>query len=98
MVGHTGPRWENPPRKPSDAIRDMDGKGVAGSPAVGGVNRGGSRTYWSSREALLVLPALGFYFLLYLYPLSRLLVWSLFDPELTAKNYQQLITDAVYFK
>src|SRR5215471_13565134 len=55
-------------------------------------------TYWRSREALLVLPALAVYALLYLYPLSRLGVWSLVDPEPTLKNYRQLIADPVYAK
>src|SRR5260221_9319839 len=58
----------------------------------------GARTYWRSREALLVLPALAVYALLYLYPLSRLGVWSVFDPEPTLKNYRQLIADPVYAK
>ncbi len=53
-------------------------------------------SYWRSREALLVLPALLFYALIYLYPLSRLGAWSIFDPTPTLKNYRQLIGDAVY--
>jgi putative spermidine/putrescine transport system permease protein len=54
------------------------------------------RPYWRSREALFVLPALIFYALLYLYPLSRLGAWSIFDPTPTLKNYHQLIGDPVY--
>src|SRR3954451_8957201 len=54
------------------------------------------RGYWRSREALLVLPALVFYVLLYLYPLSRLGAWSVFDPTPTLKNYRQLVGDPVY--
>jgi ABC-type spermidine/putrescine transport system permease subunit I len=56
------------------------------------------RPYWRSREALFVLPALIFYALLYLYPLSRLGAWSIFDPTPTLKNYRQLIGDPVYAK
>jgi putative spermidine/putrescine transport system permease protein len=52
--------------------------------------------YWRSREALLVLPALAFYVMLYLYPLSRLGAWSVFDPTPTLKNYRQLVADPVY--
>jgi len=76
----------------------MDGKGLAASPGLAALPRGVGPRYWSSREALLIWPALGFYLLLYLYPLSRLLVWSLFDPDLTLRNYQQLVTEPVYFK
>jgi ABC-type spermidine/putrescine transport system permease subunit I len=52
--------------------------------------------YWRSRDALLVLPALALYALLYLYPLSRLGAWSVFDPTPTLKNYRQLVGDPVY--
>jgi ABC-type spermidine/putrescine transport system permease subunit I len=54
--------------------------------------------YWRSREALLVLPALGFYALVYLYPLSRLGAWSVFDPAPTLKNYRQLLAEPVYLR
>jgi putative spermidine/putrescine transport system permease protein len=57
-----------------------------------------ARAYWRSREALLVLPALVFYALLYLYPLSRLGAWSLIDPTPTLKNYRQLVADSVYLR
>jgi ABC-type spermidine/putrescine transport system permease subunit I len=55
-----------------------------------------ARRYWRSREALFVLPALLFYALLYLYPLSRLGAWSVFDPTPTLKNYRELVADPVY--
>jgi ABC-type spermidine/putrescine transport system permease subunit I len=45
-----------------------------------------------------VLPALAVYALLYLYPLSRLGVWSVVDPTPTLKNYRQLVGDPVYAK
>ena len=55
------------------------------------------RAYWRSREGLLVIPALVFFLAIYLYPLSRLVTWSLFDPVFTLEHYQKLISDAVYF-
>jgi putative spermidine/putrescine transport system permease protein len=64
-------------------------------PSIVMVNRA---AYWRSQEALLVLPALLFYVLLYLYPLSRLGAWSVFDPGPTLKNYRQLVADPVYAK
>ena len=54
-------------------------------------------TYWRSREGLLVIPALVFFLAIYLYPLSRLVTWSLFDPDFTLEHYEKLISDAVYF-
>lgn len=56
------------------------------------------RGYWRSRAALLLVPALLFYLLFYLYPLSRLGIWSVFDPTPTLKNYRQLIGDPIYAK
>jgi len=58
----------------------------------------GGAAYWRSREALLVLPALLVYLLLYVYPLSRLGAWSVFDPTPTLKNYRQLVADPMYAK
>jgi ABC-type spermidine/putrescine transport system permease subunit I len=56
------------------------------------------RRVWRSREGLLVLPALAFYLLVYLYPLSRLLAWSFFDPGPTLKFYRELVTEPAYFR
>ena len=63
---------------------------VAGPPARRGA-------YWRSREGLLVIPALIFFLGIYLYPLSRLVTWSLFDPDFTLEHYQKLISDRTYF-
>jgi ABC-type spermidine/putrescine transport system permease subunit I len=35
---------------------------------------------------------------LYVYPLSRLFVWSLFDPELTLRHYRALLDDVTYLR
>lgn len=55
------------------------------------------KSYWRSRAALL-LPGLLFYLLFYFYPLSRLGIWSIFDPTPTLKNYRQLLGDPIYAK
>ena len=55
------------------------------------------RAYWRSREGVLVLPALAFFVAIYLYPLSRLVVWSLFDPRFTLEHYRQLFLEETYF-
>jgi putative spermidine/putrescine transport system permease protein len=54
--------------------------------------------FWRSREGALVLPALAFYVLVYLYPLSRIVGWSLFDPDFTLKFYRELLAEPAYFK
>lgn len=53
--------------------------------------------FWRSREGALVLPALAFYVLVYLYPLSRIAGWSFFDPDFTLKHYRELLAEPAYF-
>jgi ABC-type spermidine/putrescine transport system permease subunit I len=53
---------------------------------------------WRSREGLLVLPALLFYLAIYLYPLSRIVAWSFFDPGPTLKFYQEMLSEPAYFR
>jgi len=57
----------------------------------------GKRPYWRSRDGLLILPTLAFFVAIYLYPLSRLVVWSLFDPGFTLEHYRQLLVEGAYF-
>jgi len=47
---------------------------------------------------MLVLPALAFYAVVYLYPLSRLGAWSFFDHGFTFKFYAELFEEPTYFK
>jgi putative spermidine/putrescine transport system permease protein len=47
---------------------------------------------------MLVLPALAFYLMVYLYPLSRLGVWSFFDNGFTLHFYAELFSEPTYFK
>jgi ABC-type spermidine/putrescine transport system permease subunit I len=56
-----------------------------------------SRRYWTSRDGLLVLPALALFTAIYLYPLSRLAAWSFFDPTFTLKHYRLLFQQPAYF-
>jgi ABC-type spermidine/putrescine transport system permease subunit I len=53
--------------------------------------------YWRSREGLLVIPPLIFFLVIYIYPLSRLVTWSLFDPVFTLEHYRKLFSDPTYF-
>ena len=46
---------------------------------------------------LLALPLL-YLLTLYLYPISRILLMSLFDPEFTMKHYMHFFKEAVYFR
>src|SRR5262249_4163875 len=57
-----------------------------------------ARRFWRSREGALALPALVFYVLIYLYPLSRLGAWSFFDNGFTLKFYGELFGESAYFK
>jgi len=59
---------------------------------------GQAARFWRSREGALVLPALAFYVLVYLYPLSRIVGWSFFDPDFTLKFYRELLAEPAYFK
>jgi putative spermidine/putrescine transport system permease protein len=54
------------------------------------------RRYWAPRDGLLVLPALALFVAVYLYPLSRLAVWSFFDPTFTLKHYRLLFAEPAY--
>jgi ABC-type spermidine/putrescine transport system permease subunit I len=46
----------------------------------------------------MVLPALAFFLVLYLYPIARLFALSLFDPDFTLKHYRALVDTATYVK
>lgn len=54
------------------------------------------RRFWRSRETLLVVPALAFYVAVYVYPLSRLGVWSVYDKGFTLKFYGELFAESMY--
>lgn len=54
------------------------------------------RRYWKTAQGLLILPSLVFFLAVYLYPLSRLVIWSFFDPGLTLRHYGQLLTESAY--
>lgn len=53
---------------------------------------------WKSRESLFVLPSLIFLALIYAYPLCQIVVWSIYDPGLTAKNYVLMFARPAYLK
>ncbi|HEV2546846.1 MAG TPA: ABC transporter permease [Stellaceae bacterium] len=57
-----------------------------------------ARRFWRSREGLLVLPALVFYVAIYVYPLSRLGAWSVYDKGFTLKFYTELFVESMYLK
>src|SRR5215469_17006180 len=57
-----------------------------------------SRRFWRSREGFLVLPALIFYVAVYVYPLSRLGTWSVYDEGFTLKFYAELFAESMYLK
>ncbi len=54
--------------------------------------------YWKAVEGPMVLPALAFFLVLYLYPLGRLLALSLFDPAFTLKHYHALFEQTTYLR
>ena len=56
------------------------------------------RRFWRSREGLLVVPALVFYVAIYVYPLSRLGAWSVYDKGFTLKFYTELFAESMYLK
>ncbi|MFI4986996.1 MAG: ABC transporter permease [Alphaproteobacteria bacterium] len=72
----------------SDTFPDRQDRPAAARPGA----------YWRSREGTLVLPALVFYAIVYVYPLSRLGAWSFFDPRFTLHFYRELIAEPAYFK
>src|SRR5690348_8300034 len=54
------------------------------------------RRYWTSRDGALVLPGLALFAAIYLYPLSRLGMLSVFDPTFTLKHYRVLFREPAY--
>ncbi len=58
----------------------------------------GRQRVWRSGEGLLVLPALLFYFAIYIYPLSRVASWSFFEHGPTLKFYRELFGEPAYFR
>src|SRR6184192_4184760 len=50
--------------------------------------------FWRSREGALILPALVFYLLVYVYPLVKMAGWSFFDHGFTLKFWRE----PAYFK
>jgi ABC-type spermidine/putrescine transport system permease subunit I len=59
---------------------------------------GARRQVWRSREGLLVIPALLFYLVVYVYPLSRIGAWSFFEDGFTLKFYRELLGESMYFR
>lgn len=51
---------------------------------------------WRPRHVLLIGPTLLYLVVLYLWPLSRLGVWSLYAPHLSFVNYKSLFADRAY--
>ena len=54
--------------------------------------------YWRSRQGLALVASLGFFLAIYLYPLSRLLVWSFFSPGFTLEHYAKLFGEPAYLR
>jgi putative spermidine/putrescine transport system permease protein len=52
----------------------------------------------TSSEWFLLLPSVLFLLVIFVYPISMILLRSLFDPALTSKHYFQFIETPVYFK
>jgi putative spermidine/putrescine transport system permease protein len=69
--------------------------GAPGRSAPAGPRRG---RYWRSRQGLALLGALAFFLAVYLYPLIRLLAWSLFSPGLTLEHYAKLFGQPAYLR
>ncbi|HYB71021.1 MAG TPA: ABC transporter permease [Candidatus Bathyarchaeia archaeon] len=57
-----------------------------------------ARRYWRSREGLTVVATLAFFLAVYVYPLTRLLAWSLFSPGFTLQHYARLFAEPAYFR
>jgi ABC-type spermidine/putrescine transport system permease subunit I len=57
-----------------------------------------ARRYWRSRQGLAVLSALAFFLAVYLYPLTRLLAWSVFSPDFTLEHYAKLFAEPAYLR
>jgi putative spermidine/putrescine transport system permease protein len=67
------------------------------SPA-GPAGRPGAGPYWRSRQGLAVVAPLAFFLAVYLYPLTRLLAWSLFSPAFTLEHYAKLFGEPAYLR
>jgi ABC-type spermidine/putrescine transport system permease subunit I len=67
-----------------------------GHPARPGL--GGPGRYWRSRQGLALAASLAFFVAVYLYPLSRLLVWSFFSPGFTLEHYAKLFNEPAYLR
>jgi ABC-type spermidine/putrescine transport system permease subunit I len=62
-------------------------------PAPGGPGR-----YWRSRQGLALTATLAFFLAVYLYPLSRLVLWSVFSPGFTLEHYAKLFGEPAYLR
>lgn len=51
-----------------------------------------------SGNLFLVFPALLFLLIIYIYPLAKMILMSIFDPDFTLKHYQEFISTGVYVK
>jgi len=69
--------------------------GTPARPAPGGPGRA---RYWRSRQGLALVASLAFFLAIYLYPLTRLLVWSFFSPGFTLEHYAKLFGEPAYFR
>ncbi len=58
----------------------------------------GPGRYWRSRQGLALTVSLAFFVAVYLYPLSRLVAWSLFSPTFTLQHYAKLFGEPAYFR
>ena len=54
--------------------------------------------YWQSRQGMSLIATLAFFLAVYLYPISRLLVWSFFSPGFTLEHYAKLFGEPAYLK
>lgn len=59
---------------------------------------GGPGRYWRSRQGLALTASLAFFVAVYLYPLSRLVLWSLFSPGFTLEHYAKLFGEPAYLR
>ncbi len=70
----------------------------SGTPARPAPGRPGPGRYWRSRQGLALLASLAFFLAVYLYPLTRLLVWSFFSPGFTLEHYAKLFGEPAYLR
>jgi len=71
---------------------------VTEASASAGRAPGGGGRYWRSRQGLALVASLAFFVAVYLYPLSRLLVWSFFSPGFTLAHYAKLFAEPAYLR